>query len=212
MSFDTLAAHYRWMEFVLAGNKLHRCRTAFLGEMGDAQNILLLGEGNGRFLLPCRRRFPKARITCVDASGPMLQQARRRLQKHGLSAEGIEFTQADALIWRPPVATYDLIVTHFFLDCFRPEQLEPLLAKLAKAAKPQAAWLLADFQVPAKGLQQHRARIILGMMYLFFSVVTRLPARELTSPDDLLVGNGFALRERRVSEWALLRSDRWALR
>ncbi|HXC98086.1 MAG TPA: hypothetical protein VN048_02010, partial [Verrucomicrobiae bacterium] len=28
--FDLLAPHYRWMEWLLAGPKLHRCRTAFL--------------------------------------------------------------------------------------------------------------------------------------------------------------------------------------
>ena len=29
-SFDLLAPHYRWMEFVLAGRKLQECRTVFL--------------------------------------------------------------------------------------------------------------------------------------------------------------------------------------
>src|ERR1044071_8046631 len=80
MSFDALAPHYRWMEFMLAGEKLQRCRTAFLNEIRGAWNILLLGEGPGRCLLECVRRFANARITCVDASGPMLTQARRRLE------------------------------------------------------------------------------------------------------------------------------------
>src|SRR5690349_9347963 len=72
MSFDVLAPHYRWMEFVLAGEKLQRCRTAFLDSTGGAKNILILGEGNGRFLLECRRKFPDGQITCVDASARML--------------------------------------------------------------------------------------------------------------------------------------------
>jgi len=210
MSFDLLAAHYRWMEFVLAGDKLHRCRTAFLDQVGGAQNILLLGEGNGRFLIECRRKLPNVRVTCIDASGPMLAQARRRLIAHGLNDEGIEFIQADALACQPPTNTYDLIVTNFFLDCFRPDQLEPLIAKLAQSAKPCATWLLADFQVPAAGpLRRCRARLILWSMYVFFRVVTRLPARELASPDELLMKHGFVLRERRESEWGLLHSDRW---
>jgi len=32
-NFDFLAAHYRWMEWVLAGRKLQRCREAFLGSI-----------------------------------------------------------------------------------------------------------------------------------------------------------------------------------
>src|ERR1041385_77794 len=50
MSFDALAPHYLWMEWLLAGRKLQRCRTAFLDEARAARDILLLGEGNGRFL------------------------------------------------------------------------------------------------------------------------------------------------------------------
>jgi hypothetical protein len=50
MSFDRLAPHYRWLEWVLAGRKLQRCRTAFLDEIGRADATLLVGEGNGRFL------------------------------------------------------------------------------------------------------------------------------------------------------------------
>lgn len=87
MGFDPLAPHYRWMEFVLAGNKLQRCRTAFLSRANQARNILLMGEGNGRFLIECRRRLKQARITCVDNSGCMLESARERLVRCGLSSE-----------------------------------------------------------------------------------------------------------------------------
>ncbi len=68
MSFDRLAPYYRGMERLLAGNKLHRCRTAWLEEVRDAKRILLAGEGHGRFLEVCAREFPQATIVCVDAS------------------------------------------------------------------------------------------------------------------------------------------------
>src|SRR5882762_1835947 len=48
--FDRLAPHYYWMECVLAGRTLQRCRTAFLEQTRDATAALLIGEGNGRFL------------------------------------------------------------------------------------------------------------------------------------------------------------------
>src|SRR5579864_4929172 len=79
MSFDVLAPHYRWMEVVLAGEKLQRCCTAFLERISGARNVLILGEGNGRFLVECRRKIPKAHIVCVDASARMLTLAQRRL-------------------------------------------------------------------------------------------------------------------------------------
>lgn len=209
MSFDLLAPHYRWMEWFLAGGKLQRCRTAHLPLIENGLNILLMGEGNGRFLLHCRRRFPGAWITCVDASARMLSAAQQRLLGHGLGSQHVRFVQADALAWSPPSEAFDIIATHFFLDCFRPEQLHQLIESLAQAARPKAFWLVADFHVPARGMARLRAQAIHWLMYRFFRWVTLLPATQLTPPDGYLRAAGFELRKREFSEWGLLRSDLW---
>lgn len=211
MSFDVLAPHYRWMEFVLAGSKLQRCRTAFLERVHDARKILIVGEGNGRFLVECQRNSPRAEIVCVDASVRMLEAAQRRVVGQSGNRGQIEFIHADALAWTPPESRFDLIVTHFFLDCFRSEQLEMLIAKFAGAAAGGANWLLADFQSAPSGFNRIRSQAILWVMYRFFRVLTRLPAGRLVSPDRFLARNGFTLRERAVSEWGLLHSDWWQL-
>lgn len=209
MSFDTLAPHYPWLEFILAGEKLQRCRMAFLHQIPRAEHILLLGEGHGRSLIECRRRFEGARITCLDASKPMLFQAQRLLARSGLESDRVEFINADALGWRLPIKTYDLIVTQFFLDCFRPDQLETLIDRIAASATQNAHWLIADFQIPCAGWKRVRSRLIVWAMYLFFRVITRLSARALTSPDPILKLGGFKLSQRVESEWGLLRSDWW---
>jgi ubiquinone/menaquinone biosynthesis C-methylase UbiE len=209
MSFDLLAPHYRWLEFVLAGEKLQRCRTAFLNQAREPSRILILGEGNGRFLVECRRQFRDACITCVDASHKMLGAAGRRLVSHGFTGDRTEFICADALNWCPPPQGFDVIATHFFLDCFRPEQLERLVRKLSQVATPKANWWLSDFQIPATGFARFRAEWVHRLMYLFFRVVTRLPAQHLTPPDPFLRANGFVLQQRRVTEWGLLRADCW---
>src|SRR5262245_15665357 len=151
MSFDVLAPHYRWMEFVLAGEKLQRCRTAFLDQISPPRDVLILGQGVGRFLVECRRQWPSAQITCLDSSSRMLDVARGRLRRAGLRDERVAFLHADVLTWSAPKDAADLIVTHFFLDCFRPDQLEQIVTQLAQAARPGASWLLADFQLPAAG-------------------------------------------------------------
>jgi ubiquinone/menaquinone biosynthesis C-methylase UbiE len=211
MSFDLLAPHYRWMEFVLAGEKLQNCRTAFLDRVAHAKKVLILGEGNGRFLRECRRKLPNAKITCVDSSARMLAAARKRARVVVEDSSHTEFIHADALAWAPVEGNVDLIVTHFFLDCFRPEQLKLLIAKLVLAAAPRANWLLADFQAASSGLQRQRSQIILWMMYRFFRVATRLSTTRLTPPDALLEEQGFELRERQESDWGLLHSDWWQL-
>lgn len=208
MSFDLLAPHYRWMEWLLAGSRLQRGRTAFLGDLPEPKRVLLLGEGNGRFLIELAAKFPDAEIVCVDASQRMLECAHERLYKRGLEHANVRFIHADALTWQPG-GRFDLIVTHFFLDCFRPEQLERIVAKIASVAAPDTRWLLADFCEPPSGFAKWRARAILKSMYLFFRMVTRLPASGLTAPDAFLERFGFTLSKRLVFEWGLLHSDVW---
>jgi len=210
MNFDHLAPHYRWMEWVLAGDRLQACRTLHLGHAVGARAVLLTGEGNGRFLTECRRRMPDAHITCLDDSRAMLQQAERRMLRSGFSNADVVFVHANVLAWTAPPASFDLIVTHFFLDCFRPEQLRQVVTNLAAAATPSAQWLLSDFRIPASGPSRVRARIVHWIMYGFFRAFAGLPARQITPPDDDLRAAGFRLIQRRFSEWGLLHSDRWA--
>lgn len=211
MSFDTLAPVYRWMELLLAGRKLHRCRCAFLKEVTSPLHVLMLGEGHGRFLVEVLRKFPETQVTCLDASAGMIAQARKALRRHGLATDRVTFIQCDALEWWPPLQVYDLIVTHFFLDCFRPDQLQRLIPAIASSATQSARWLVADFQEAPSGWQRLRSRLILGLMYRFFRTVTRLPARNLTCPDPLLRQAGLHLQGEQVFEWGLLRSACWSL-
>jgi len=147
MSFDLLAPHYRWMEWALAGKKLQRCRTAFLDDIAPPSRVLFLGEGNGRCLAAVAERFPGAALTCVDSSAAMLAQARRRFARAGFGQRTVDWVHADVHAWMPR-GSFDLIVSHFFLDCFEREQLRALLPRIASAAAPNATWLLADFCEP----------------------------------------------------------------
>jgi len=209
MSFDTLAPYYRWMELILAGGKMHRCRTAFLDQIPQPKNILLLGEGHGRSLVECCRRFGDAQITCVDASERMLDQARRQLARHTLKAGRVEFIHTDILNWLASGKIYDVIITNFFLDCFRPEQLAQMIPRIADISTPDANWLIADFQIPDAGWRRLRSELIIWMLYVFFRMTTRLAAHELIKPDSLLEKASFTLHRRIESEWGLFHSDWW---
>jgi ubiquinone/menaquinone biosynthesis C-methylase UbiE len=208
-SFDLLAPHYRWMECVLAGRKLQSCRTRFLDELASARNVLLLGEGNGRFLSELLQRNPAATITCVDASRGMQAAARRRLTKNRFDLSRVTFLHRDALDCDLHPNQYDAIATHFFLDCFTPEQLQQLTQRIARWATPDARWILSDFQRPDRGPKRWRAEAILALMYIFFRAATRLPARKLTEPRPYLERSGFRLARRAVTEWGLLYTELW---
>ena len=87
----------------------------------------------------------------------MLTQSRQHLTRHNLEANGVEFIHADVLNWVPPPGHYDLVVTNFFLDCFRPDQLELIIFKVAACSTPDANGLLADFHTPPSGLRRSRS-------------------------------------------------------
>ncbi len=205
MSFDRLAPFYRTMELLSAGGKLQECRMAFLGEIPPPRRILLAGEGHGRFLPICAARFPEARITVIDSSAAMLEIARRKVR-----SGNVDFIHGDVLSWEGPSETFDLIFTHFFLDCFPPAELSVVISRLASAATPDANWLIADFQVPDGRAASLRSRIILSLLYTFFRLVTGLSASSLSPPEDDLEKAGFTRHRRITRDWGLLKSEWWS--
>ena len=205
MSFDTLAPHYRWLETVLAGRILQRARLAHLAALDSAQTILLVGEGPGRFLAALRARRPEAHLTVLDQSAAMLDRARQTDP-----SLRTDFIQADLRNWTAPVAAWDAIVTHCVLDCFSPSSLDRVVATLAAAARPTAAWIITDFIVPPQpGWQRLRARAVHALMYGAFRVATGWEARCLTPPDARLTAVGFALAARKTFNHGLLQADLW---
>ena len=204
MNFDRLAPFYRAMEALSAGRKLQRCRLAFIDEIPPPRRILLLGEGHGRFLPACQRKFPDAEITVLDSSRRMLAIAKSK------STPGrIRFVHADVLDWQAPTAEFDLIVTHFFLDCLTAEELSSVVGKIRLAATGSADWLLADFEMAPTGIARLRSWAILTILYRFFQITCGLRAGALIPPDATLAKAGFRKIDRRIYDWGLLKSEWW---
>lgn len=209
MSFDALAPWYRTLEWIAFGDDLQRCRVACLGEIAP-RCVLIVGEGNGRFLCELLRLHPGIEIDCLDASLRMLQLARRRVERELPElAQGVRFFHQDITSWKAPERRYDLLVTHFVLDCFPEPALTGIIRKLASAATDDATWLLADFCVPPNGMAKIRARAWLAAMYFFFRATARIPANELIDPDPLVRAERFGLARRHLFRNGMLKSDRW---
>src|SRR4051812_44593383 len=121
MNCDLIAPHYWWIERLGMGRTLERRRHWFLPELKDVQRALVLGDGDGRFLLNMLRCNARVRADYVDISGRMLELARSTAGR-----ERVKYTRADALTVEFSRNEYDLIATHFFFDCFSPKELEVL--------------------------------------------------------------------------------------
>jgi len=192
----------------MAGRLLQRCRTRWLGEVGQSRRALLVGEGNGRMLEACAVALPHCHFTVLDTSEAMLARARLRWKRAGGGNNAV-FSRADMREWRADGGDFDLLVTNFFLDCFCPNELPRVITNISNAAASQARWLVADFAVPPSGWQRIRAQTGLALAYRFFRATTGISARRITNPEEALQAAGFVLNRRERFSHGLLHSDLW---
>jgi SAM-dependent methyltransferase len=192
-SFDRLAPLYHLLERLSFGPLLHRCRTAHLPRLAGCRYALILGDGDGRFLADLLRANPAVRVDSLDISPGMIDLARERVRRIPGALDRVQFVTADARMDPLPGSGYDLVVTNFFLDCFGPADLDRVIDRVAAACGPTATWVDGDFRAPAGGWPWWAMLAALAVMYLFFRVVTRLPASRLIDPSAWLAARGFRL-------------------
>jgi SAM-dependent methyltransferase len=177
-NFDFIARPYRWLEYITFGRALEHCRNHFLSQLAGRHSALVLGDGDGRFLAALLTSNPHLQADTVDISPAMLALlenrahavgARRRLHIH--TSNALAFT---------PRHSYDLIATHFFLDCLSQPELEQLCTRITPNLTSGGLWLISDFRIPP-GAMRLPARILVRLLYLGFRLLADL--RTTTLPD-----------------------------
>jgi ubiquinone/menaquinone biosynthesis C-methylase UbiE len=204
MNCDPIARAYRWLEYGAFGRELERRRFRFLASASGARNALVLGDGDGRFLERLLAAAPSAHIELVDSSRRMLELARERTH-----SPRVIYRHLDARRLDPPPARFDLVSTHFFLDCFGGDELRDLIGQLSRSAQPGAQWLISEFRQPARGWRAAWAWLWLRSLYFFFGIATGLQVRRLTDHRPLLERSGFRLEHSEEAWFGLLASELW---
>lgn len=206
-NFNRVARVYRWAEYLTFGRALERCRVFYLPATRPCRAALVLGDGDGRFLAGLLRQNTVITADVVDSSSAMLALLRRRIADQG---GRVTLHHADALAFVPPGA-YDLVATHFFLDCFATEQVKELAASIASHTRPGALWLVSDFNVPAQSLARIPARLLVRSLYLAFRLLTGLRPTRLPHHAAALRSAGFQRISQHLSLGGLLISELWRL-
>ena len=207
--FDMLAPLYRWMEWTTFGPLLGLCRRTFLNRMRDSRRALIIGDGDGRFTARLLRENLTLRADIVDASPAML---RALLRRAGNNAPRVSSSCIDARQWHSSNASYDLIASHFFLDCLTTEQVQSLAIRVREASSPGALWAISEFAVPRNWFGRLLAGPLVRGLYLAFGWLTGLQIRQLPNHALALAEAGFRLRTRRTWIGGLLISELWELR
>ncbi|MGZ0708987.1 class I SAM-dependent methyltransferase [Coraliomargarita sp. W4R53] len=167
-----------------------------LAGLTTPQRVLIVGEGDGSFLLRFAALFPDAMITVVEPSVGMVTRAQARLSQAGLLTDRIVFIVKPLMDAALPEDAFDLIVTLFFLDNFEDALMRASVAKLSACASEQAYWLLSDFCLPICGWRRLRAKFWLKVLYGFFGLSAGLSARELPHFEQAVGATKFSMIHR----------------
>ncbi len=211
--FDRLARPYRWMEYLTFGRALQRCRCQCLPNLGETRHALVLGDGDGRFTARLLARAPHANVHAVDASPAMLRALRRRCKTAG--TEDRVTTHLADLSRRLPQALqdcrFDLVATHFFLDCLTTAEVESLADRVKPLLSLDARWILSEFNIPASGFRLP-ARLLVRLLYLGFRLLTGLRTQQLPDYRAALLRTGFERLQTVQTLGGVLVSEVWVVR
>lgn len=208
MNADRIAGMYRWIEYAAFGRTLERCRFAALSDIADCRQVLILGEGDGRFLTRLLAVNPAARIDVIDRSEKMLALAEGRIPSEDRGR--VNFLVRDATEWHGEGKAYDLIVTQFFLDCLSPDQAARLIPRLVRSLAPNGRWLICEFQQPARGWARVHAGVWLQTMYGFFRLTTGLAVSAIPPYQRILESAGCCLVKQYQYRFGLMAAQVWA--
>jgi SAM-dependent methyltransferase len=209
-NFDLIAAPYRFLEYLTFGPALTRCRNHFLPRLADRRRALILGDGDGRFTARLLASDTSLTADAVDLSPSMLALLTRRATSADPTAAGRLRTHvADARTFAPK-GPYDLVVSHFFLDCLTQLDLESLAARIRPRLALNALWLVSEFRIPSGPLRLP-AQAVVRSLYLGFRLLTGLRTTNLPNHPAALTSAGLTRTAQHLSLGGLLATELWAL-
>jgi SAM-dependent methyltransferase len=210
-NFNLIARPYRWLEYLTLGPGLERCRQHFLPNLAGRTHALVLGDGDGRFLARLLQQNPTLQADAVDISATMLHLLRERCHRASPSAATrlkAHHAEALAFLATSTIGPYDLVVTHFFLDCLTQPELNQLASSIAPRLVPGSLWLVSDFSIPS-GSMRWPAKLLVRALYLAFRILTGLRVSRLPDHATALSAAGLTLHARHISLCGMLVSEIW---
>jgi SAM-dependent methyltransferase len=205
-NFNSIARPYRWLEYLTLGPILQRTRLHHLPSLTHQKSALILGDGDGRFLAQLLTQNPHLQADAVDTSATMLHLLRQRCAAH---SNRLQTHRTDALTFQPePTKKYDLVATHFFLDCLTQPDLESLITRITPHMNPNALWLISDFHIPPNSLR-FPAKLLVRGLYLAFRILTNLRTTSLPDHDTPLTQSGLTRISQHHRLGGLLTTELW---
>ena len=206
MNFDLIAKHYNWIEKIIFRSDLEKVRRMNLALVKNAKSILLLGDGDGRFLEQVSLMGTDAFIVSVDSSAKMIDLAKRKLKKSSLNVE-FNCTKIEDF---QPIDNFkpDLIIAHFFLDCFTHDEVKLIIDRVSGWAAANAKFVISDFLL-TKNASFNRIyqKMLTKIMIRFFRLFCGISTRFLPNIPKIMTAQGWnclsqeSLKSEFINSW-----------
>lgn len=174
VDFSNLSSIYDLLGSCAFFGALHRSQTHFLKDLKPASHALIVGGGTGRFLVDLLKSGKVEHLTYVDISPGMISRAKKKVSSLGFEHK-VEFICGG--IDSIPQKKYELICTHYFLDCFEGEALCGLISSLKGLLHEDGTWHFSDFYQDES--TSFFKRKFIGFLYWFFRLFCGLQVRNL---------------------------------
>lgn len=177
--YDRIASVYELLASMVFGSSIRAAQVCLLPQIPTGSRVLIAGGGTGWILEEIAALHTDSlEIDYVELSAKMMALSQ---QRHWGSNK-VNFIHQSAEFFSPS-KQYDIIITAFFFDNFKEDQISLLFAKLDKLLAHEGSWLYADF-VFDKGKNPLWQGLLLRIMYFFFRITCGIGARELVSMDS----------------------------
>ncbi len=196
--YDRLARSYVWLEYVAFGSALMRCRLALLDDLVDVKRMLIIGEGDGRFLAAVLAKYPNLKVVVVEQSPKMIALAKARV-----CSDRVEFLES-SIFSAQLTGSFDVIVSCFFLDLLSELETITLFKRLSSFLADAGLWYYADFSLPSSFWQRLYALAMFKVMVCFFAWQTGFEGRHLVNAHSLFKNEGFRLVKANVAHFSFL--------
>lgn len=171
--FDVVAPFYDACVNLIFGDRLWEIQKKAIDELLKSNHCLIVGGGTGRILRYCIDRELAAKFTYAEPSSKMIAKTKARMTEQELASLRFVVDYDHAISH----ASFDLIIFPFVLDCFQETTISNMLSRIQGSPKI----LVVDFNHDhildfEPSIFQ---RFFIALLYIFFSLTTRVEARKL---------------------------------
>jgi demethylmenaquinone methyltransferase/2-methoxy-6-polyprenyl-1,4-benzoquinol methylase len=126
----------------------HHAEALRLADIQEGQHVLDVACGTGRGTVGLAQAVgDSGKVDALDLSEDMLEQARAKIEKLGLS-DRVHFKQGNARELPYPDGTFDLVYNGYMFDLIPLDGFMPILQEMSRVLKPNGKIVLVNMSKP----------------------------------------------------------------